>query len=592
MSRPFMNEIKQSVEQIDTFKGLDRRTVIAEGRFSAMKNMSARKYPLLSTRAKRGVHEIRGADNIEGNITGLISKEKLICTKGRYIYSGVSDEWIDLGLDPTTQKELISFGSYVIILPDKKYYNYADREDRGDIEAKYVRLPSDGRNVTAYPCRADGSVLSIKSKGAVAPTNPENGDTWLDTSGEKPVMKQYSSYSMSWVVMGNIFVRLSCDQLTGDKRLGDVFRKGDSITVTVSDVALKIYPGLKVLNGSFVVSEVVNDGIGLVIPLLLDQSYQFTGITVERKMPKLDFIVESGNRLWGCFYGEGADGKRLNEIYSSALGDFRNWNAFQGVATDSYAASVGSDGRFTGAVSYRGSPYFFKENVVHRVMGSQPSSYQIASSELDGVGEGCGGSLAVIDGVLYYKSRSGVCAYDGTFPSSIGDALGRGIYRDAVGGDALGRYYLCMDDKLYCFDTQTGIWSEEDDIKVTAFCEHKGVLYFTDGKQIYSVDGGTEQNFEWFAETGDMGLGTNEKKYISRIVVRMRLAIDAVASVSISYDSSGVWENIYNADGMYVQTYNINIRPKRCDHFRIRIEGRGECDVYSITKYISPGSIY
>lgn len=47
-------------------------------------------------------------------------------------------------------------------------------------------------------------------------------------------------------------------------------------------------------------------------------------IELERKAPEMDFVIECGNRLWGCRY-EVTDQSRLyNEIYASKLGDFKN----------------------------------------------------------------------------------------------------------------------------------------------------------------------------------------------------------------------------------------------------------------------------
>ena len=54
------------------------------------------------------------------------------------------------------------------------------------------------------------------------------------------------------------------------------------------------------------------------------------------------------------------DGKAVNEIYASKLGDFKNWNCYAGRSTDSYVATRGSDGPFTGAADYLGSPLFFR----------------------------------------------------------------------------------------------------------------------------------------------------------------------------------------------------------------------------------------
>lgn len=85
-----------------------------------------------------------------------------------------------------------------------------------------------------------------------------------------------------------------------------------------------------------------------------------------RTAPDMDFVCQCGNRLWGCRYGNDGE-KNINELYCCALGDFKNWNQYLGLSTDSWRASVGSDGVWTGAVNYLGSPVFFKENCIHRI---------------------------------------------------------------------------------------------------------------------------------------------------------------------------------------------------------------------------------
>lgn len=86
---------------------------------------------------------------------------------------------------------------------------------------------------------------------------------------------------------------------------------------------------------------------------------QTNAVTLERKAPKLDYVVECNNRLWGCSSEE-------NEIYACKLGDATNWNCFAGLATDSYTVSVGSDGPFTGAAVQLGYVLFLRRTACTR----------------------------------------------------------------------------------------------------------------------------------------------------------------------------------------------------------------------------------
>lgn len=44
--------------------------------------------------------------------------------------------------------------------------------------------------------------------------------------------------------------------------------------------------------------------------------------------------------------------------------------------------------------------------------------------------------------------------------------------------------------------------------------------------------------------------------------------------------------------GTTLRSFDIPIRPKRCDHFRLRIEGEGPAKIFSICKSITRGSGY
>ena len=115
---------------------------------------------------------------------------------------------------------------------------------------------------------------------------------------------------------------------------------------------------LAALDGSTVVWEKGDDYI--VVVGVMDRVYSISDpVTVSRKMPNMDFVVEANNRLWGCRYGTAINGNVVNEIYCPKRGDFKNWNCFMGIATDSWVGAVGTDGQFTGAITHLGYPLFF-----------------------------------------------------------------------------------------------------------------------------------------------------------------------------------------------------------------------------------------
>jgi hypothetical protein len=79
-------------------------------------------------------------------------------------------------------------------------------------------------------------------------------------------------------------------------------------------------------------------------------------------------------------------------------------------------------------------------------------------------------------------------------------------------------------------------------------------------------------------------------KYISRLLMRMSLEAGSSVEVSIQYDSVGDWEQVCQMSVTSLRSFSVPVRLRRCDHFRIRIEGEGDGRIYSITKTIEKAS--
>ena len=79
-------------------------------------------------------------------------------------------------------------------------------------------------------------------------------------------------------------------------------------------------------------------------------------------------------------------------------------------------------------------------------------------------------------------------------------------------------------------------------------------------------------------------------KYISRLTIRMSMDIGAEVRIYAQYDFSEDWEAVCTLTSTNLRSFSIPIRPKRCDHMKLRIEGMGAAKIYSITKTIEQGS--
>ena len=586
MKYPKLRVPNTSRQMVDVFKGYNHNLRIDDGEFFDMKNITSDYYPVLSPRGKRGLYAS------PANPTGLIAKDALCYVNGSKFV--INEYPIEMGLNDEP-KQLISMGAYVIIMPDKKWINtqcwisngqFDTINGLGNIEATFTSTS----DVTFNLCDIEGNAYAeIQYKQATEPNEPKNMELWIDTSSTPHALKQYSSASAVWVQIATTYIQIH------SVGIGKAFNQYDGVTIS----GIKAEP-LEDLNASMVIWAKDDDNI--VVVGILDEGITQTisdgAITVARKMPNMDFIVESENRLWGCKYGVANNGEVVNEIYASKLGDFKNWSCYMGLSTDSYTASCGTDGQFTGAITHMGYPLFFKENCVHKVYGNYPANFQIQTTACSGVQEGCEKSLAIVNTTLFYKSRNGVCAYDGSLPSEMSYAMGNESYGRAVGGSHGNKYYISMQDAkgeyhLFVYDMSKAMWHKEDDLKADCFCSCRGEMYAITGKQIITMLGSGETDsadVEWMVQTGEIGISSPDMKYISRLTIRMAMDIGTEVRFYVQYDFSDLWEHIGTLTSTDLRSFSIPIRPMRCDHMKLRIEGVGGARIYSITKTIEQGS--
>ena len=628
MKYPTLTELNTSREMIDVFSGYNHNLRIGEGEFYDMKNLTSADYPVLSPRPKRGEYTF---PTVRANPSNLISKDALCYVdEGTLYINKKAVDGLELLYDCSTcpnrlscsnrndesktcPKTMVSMGSYIIIMPDKVWVNTQpkDGEDQhGKIEAeffvdtgtaKYSLCKVDGEEYKNKVTDEEGNVTEEKEVPALPkePSDPKNLDLWIDTSSEPHTLKMYSATEKMWVAIPTTYVKIFFPNTTTD--LTDKFKEGDGLTfMGIEPSSISDLVGSPIVVWAVGKDYIVVTGI---LDKVTDQDLSQKPITITRRIPNMDFIIESENRLWGCRYGVAVNGEVVNEIYASKLGDFKNWNSFAGISTDSYAASVGTDGQFTGAITHLGYPIFFKENCMHKVYGNYPANYQIQTTTCRGVQKGCHKSLAIVNEVLYYKSRSAVCAYDGSLPVEISSALGDMTYSNAVAGSLGNKYYISMRDaedyNLFVYDTKKGMWHKEDKTQVVDFCNCRGNLYYIDyaDRKIKTVrelgaDEGINESapIKWQAITGVIGTDSPDKKYISRLNVRLYVEVGATVVIYAEYDSSGEWEHLYTKPGIKLGSFTVPVKPKRCDHMRLRIEGTGVAKIYSICKTIEQGS--
>ncbi len=310
-------------------------------------------------------------------------------------------------------------------------------------------------------------------------------------------------------------------------------------------------------------------------------------ISLTRKVPDLDFVCESGYRLWGT-HG--------NTIYASKFGDPLNFASFDGLSEDSYAIDIASEGEFTGCIPYSTYICFFKENTLHKLYGSKPSNYQVVTSKVYGVQKGSERSMQIINEQLIYKGVGGIYAYTGGVPEPISEKLGNKLYTDAVACSDGEKYYISMKQggewTFFAFDINRNIWLREDETQAADMTFHDGKVYYLDAVGgLYCIDRTVDKkDIEWSAVFCTFNETVNERKGYSKFSLRLHLSAGAWLALDMKTDKDTKWKQIYTTHNEKAATVSVPIIPTRCDSIDIRLRGKGECTIKTFIREFTVGS--
>ena len=601
------NGLKNTRNMLRVFGGLNETYSCTEAEYSAGINFSARNFPALSTRLPR--RKLRE----EADLNGMYHLNGLLTVCGRdLVYTPDDADEMEVTLKDAVEngkKTLVGIGTKILIFPDKLAFDTASRK----VSALGAVWSGKNTSVEFAPCDAEGKVYEVSGCGPAEPDKPTDGQLFLRVEDpEKPwssesTLEVYSKASGNWSAVVLDYCRISA------KGVGTDFAAEDTVTLTGS--AAEQAGQWNELDGDRIVYDAGADALRVkadpggewfygrltrtgaaVRWVSLDGSVsrEFVSaevVELERRVPDMDYLTECDNRVWGCSNKE-------NVIYACKLGDPTNWFSYRGIAADSYAVTVGSDGAFTGAATCMGYVLFFKENGLHKLYGTKPSDYQMSSIQCSGVAKGAHQSLCVINETLYYLSMDGVMAWDGSLPTKVSASLDETamsrVTRAAAGG-LVGRYYLHTESpggqRLLVYDTEKGLWHEED-ATGWAMCSTGRQLYLWDKEAIWAADGsreagGEEDTVEYEAVTGDIGLGDPDDKYCSRVTVRLDAMERTVVTLWASFDG-GEWQEVGRVDtaGKRVRV-NLPFVPTRHDTMRLRLTGKGQIAVRSIAMTLS-----
>lgn len=592
--------------QIIDFRGINYSPVGGDGELEESYNLSSEHYPWVSQRAGRKTEAVYLSP------TGLYARGKLCVVDGEdFRYGGEIVGKVERG-----EKHFATINTKIVIFPDKKFYDTHTGEF-GSLEARYHCYAGD--------VSFTGTTLTVREKSYIDVADPDEERQSLDIPATATITvytgvthnKDTGALSftggaqkaVSELAKGNI-IQYECESneyqiVEGVSSGGDTY----SVNVQLRQIVLHNYPNFDTAfsigdavdlsgcvtlsgnNGSHIIRGISGRTLTFDRDAFGQTGAESGAVRLERTVPNLTCICECDNRIWGA---EGTT------IYASALGDPKNFYVYDGLATDSYAVAVGTEGDFTACCAYSSTVLFWKENCLHKILGSYPAQYELYTYHVPGVQEGSEKSLCLINETIFYKGRDGIYAYSGGIPDNIGECFGPRRFSRAVGGSDGRRYYLSMLTgngawELYVFDTAKGIWLREDETHATDFAYLDGTLYYLDGRNGKVIRTGQDREeegrIEWaltFCRFNETTLG---RKGYSRLYLRVELEAGAWLKAEVSPDGAP-FRQVYLTHNEHARTMQIPILPTRCDSFLVRLSGKGECKIKSMVREFAVGSEY
>lgn len=550
------------IRSATTFGGINRANGTPLGEWDTLSGFDLTAYPALRTCLPYAYSDIASSSEITGYTyrNGI-----LVYTTAEGIYlDGKGTLTAIQGLS-AGNKTLVNIGAYIVILPDWAVINTADAENPVMIAKGSLLIG----NLLEYNQNQTRPTVSIYKLFYVDAPTAE-----VTASG----LAVGDSVKLSWTY--------------GKRKM--------SRQLTINNIGIESYTGSGMTSIGFDTSDIPNTMWFYTEGRAMDNFRvpRITGATIQRVMPDLDYVVEYNNRLWGC-------SSKNHEIYCSKLGEPLVWGAYSGISTDSWAATVGTDGDFTGACVFNGCVLFFKEDCVHSVYGTKASNFTITTYTVRGVQKGSAKSLCISEGLLYYKAPEGIFTFNGSASSRFDGKLC--VDRDSrtACGTADDRYIVMAmsDGTVYYYDKLHSVWYTRTLPDVISMHNFSGSLYAITKdsnnamrKVMLTTDVGmdnrtAETAFE--AITGELCRGeltstsSYTRKAIHTVIKKLTMSVEerhqqGISSVqftvSVQYDG-GNWRTVYSYDGTAEEADNnvvtlIPTIPMRCQRLRIKISGK------------------
>ena len=512
------------------FGGYNHTLAAENGDLWDMENLTSDFYPLLSPRARRWTCRTLTKPN------GLYAHDGLYWVDGTGFYADGELK----GSVTDGHKKFTSLGAYIVILPDKKYYNRLTG-DFGTLEAEW--------------------------------------------SGSAKI--QDGTYAGEEAKANTIYAAGA----------GAKFNEGDAVTISGCTVHTEN-------NKTAIIREIDGDYLRFYEnTFTISDGGDSETLQLSRTVPELDYICENENRLWGC-RGDTIYASKLGDIFNWNVFDGVSTDSFavDVASTGDFTACcsyLGYPCFFKEEHIYK---VYGDKPSNFQVMGSaslgvekgSDESLAIAGETLfylsrTGIVAWSGGIPQSVSAAFgTQRFRNGVAGSDGTkYFVSLQDAQGAyqlfafdtrtNLWHREDNTQAVGWGW---NEELYCLDASGKLWMNGNARSVPQGAAQEALVAW---KAEWA-------DFYEYTTYSSSSTATPEKKGIGKLLLRLELDEDASVQIDMQFDSDGVWRTVKTLQTEVKRSYYLPIIPRRCDHFRIRMTGNGGCRLYSLVREVYNGS--
>lgn len=506
----------------EKFRGLNHNLSAQDGEIFDMRNMTTDEYPALASR------DTRRTLTFLQEPYGIFSHDDLYLAYGNKLAVFKDGILNELGTVSRSEKVFAALGDYLVIYPDKKYYNKKTGE-LGDLAAT-VSGTASVENGTYAGESAELNTITFSGVGDLTELFSEGDGVTIKITGENDISAIIREITATKLVFyENSFEKTLTANITVTREVPDL----DFICTNENRLW-----GCK---GDRIYASKLGDPFNWNV---------FDGISTDSWQVDVgssgDFTACYSYRGYPCFFKE----EYIYKVYGSKPANY------QVMASASLGVKKGA----AKSLAVAGEVLFYLSRAgVVSYSGGIPQNISTPLGKVE-LTNSVGGS----DGRKYYLS-----CYEKNEES----------YR---------LYVYDTRTNMWCVENSEGVvdgtWHNG-----ACFLGRNGALWVTAGTDLPEY-AAFELEIKSYVEFGDFVENDPNKKGTGKLQLRVELEAGARLEIQIMFDSDGVWRDVSTLTTPRKRSYYLPIIPRRSDHFRIRLTGTGKWVLYSLVRENYSGS--